>query len=207
MFSPEVQVVSADTLEVQVVPPAAFPAVVHLAEGHLEAKLELELSFDHLEVSEMQDETQEAAATSGPDPLTLVGPEDRDIDVRSQPLPDSASDSFEAYIRNQQVAFRGRSGDGRPEIELILLVSTFLLYLKHQNLDSHATSDLEDLVQPERTCIVGLPIRRPSQQQKVSADRALWLEGLRFQVRSMACAAPEPFLCICRFSCCVMSCF
>ena len=29
----------------------------------------------------MQDETQEVAATSGPDPVTLDGPEDRDIDV------------------------------------------------------------------------------------------------------------------------------
>jgi hypothetical protein len=37
----------------------------------------------------MQDETQEAAATSGPDPLTLDGPEDRDIDV-SPRLPNSA---------------------------------------------------------------------------------------------------------------------
>ena len=71
-FSPEEMVVWADTLEVQVVPPAAFPAVAHLAEGHLEAKLELELSFDHLEMSEMQDEMQKAAATLGPDLLTLV---------------------------------------------------------------------------------------------------------------------------------------
>ena len=37
----------------------------------------------------MQDETQEAAATSSPDPLTLDGPEDRDIDV-SPRLPNSA---------------------------------------------------------------------------------------------------------------------
>jgi hypothetical protein len=43
----------------------------------------------------MQDETQEDAATSSPDPLTLDGPEDRDIDV-SQPLPDSVADSSEA---------------------------------------------------------------------------------------------------------------
>jgi hypothetical protein len=37
----------------------------------------------------MQDETQEAAATSSPDPLTLDGPEDRDIDVHHS-LPNSA---------------------------------------------------------------------------------------------------------------------
>jgi hypothetical protein len=52
----------------------------------------------------MQDETQEASATSSPDPLTLDGPEDRDIDV-SHSLPNSAG-SCEAYIRNQQDAFR-----------------------------------------------------------------------------------------------------
>ena len=38
----------------------------------------------------MQDETQEASATSSPDPLTLDGPEDRDIDVSHHCLPNSA---------------------------------------------------------------------------------------------------------------------
>ena len=33
------------------------------------------------EASEMQDETQEASATSSPDPLSQVGPQDRHIDV------------------------------------------------------------------------------------------------------------------------------
>lgn len=42
----------------------------------------------------MQDETQEASATSSPDPLTLDGPEDRHIDG-SHLLPNSA-DSCEA---------------------------------------------------------------------------------------------------------------
>jgi hypothetical protein len=42
----------------------------------------------------MQDETQEASATSSPDPLTLDGPEDRHIDVFHL-FPNSA-DSCEA---------------------------------------------------------------------------------------------------------------
>jgi hypothetical protein len=62
----------------------------------------------------MQDETQEAAATSSPDPLTLVGPEDRDIDV-SYFLPNSAG-SYGAYIQNQQDVFRGFLGIEFPEI-------------------------------------------------------------------------------------------
>jgi hypothetical protein len=44
----------------------------------------------------MQDETQEASATSNPDPPTLFGPEDRDIDVVPQP-PNNA-DSSQAYL-------------------------------------------------------------------------------------------------------------
>ncbi len=47
----------------------------------------------------MQDETQEASATSSPDPLTLDGPEDWDIDL-SHSLPNSGG-SCDAYIRNQ----------------------------------------------------------------------------------------------------------
>lgn len=55
--------------------------------------------LDHLEVNEIQDETQEASATSSPDPLTLDGPEDRDIDL-CHFLPNSAG-SYEAYGQNQ----------------------------------------------------------------------------------------------------------
>ena len=43
----------------------------------------------------MQDETQEAAATSSPDPLTLEVPEGRDIDLLHAP-PSSVADSSEA---------------------------------------------------------------------------------------------------------------
>jgi hypothetical protein len=67
---------------------------------HLEPEQMVVLFSDHREVSEMQDETQEAAATSSPDPLTLAGPEDRDIDLYHF-LPNSAG-SFEAYVQNQQ---------------------------------------------------------------------------------------------------------
>lgn len=71
-------------------------AVIQRAVG-----MEVELSFDHLEI---QAETQGAAATSSPDPLTLDGPEDRDIDL-SPPLPYSASDSSEVCEQNQLVVF------------------------------------------------------------------------------------------------------
>lgn len=85
---------SVGTLEAPSVPAAILP-VAHPVEGHLEAEAKEVLSFGYLEVSEMQDETQEDAATSSPDPLTLAGPADRDIDD-SQPLLDSAADSFVA---------------------------------------------------------------------------------------------------------------
>jgi len=75
-----VKVVLADMLDfLPGLTPVAL-TVVH-SEDHLEPVREAGLSVVQLEVSEMQDETQEAAATSSPDPLTLAGPEDRDIDV------------------------------------------------------------------------------------------------------------------------------
>jgi hypothetical protein len=81
----------ADILEGGGALAAVFP-VAHLLEDHLEVEVMEGLSFLQPEVSEMQDETQEDAATSSPDPLTLDGPEDRDIDV-SQSLPHSVADS------------------------------------------------------------------------------------------------------------------
>jgi hypothetical protein len=103
---------------------------------HLEAERVEELSFDHLEVSEMQDETQEAAATSSPDPLTLDGPEDRDIDV-FQPLPNSAADSSEAWLQTQQGVFQGILATGfRKGVMLTPLVGR-----KDRDSESRATGD------------------------------------------------------------------
>jgi hypothetical protein len=73
---------------------AALPPGVQRAEAHPELEQAEELPFEHVKVSEMQDETQEAAATSSPDPLTLEVPEGRDIDVFQSP-PSSVSDSSE----------------------------------------------------------------------------------------------------------------
>jgi hypothetical protein len=70
--------------------PRVRPAEAHPERGQVET-----LSFGHLEASEMQDETQVAAATSSPDPLTLEVPEGRDIDVSQSP-PSSVADSSEA---------------------------------------------------------------------------------------------------------------
>lgn len=84
-----------DTLVRRAVPAVGFPHGVRPAEAHPEAERVEELSSDHLEVSEMQDETQEAAATSSPDPLTQEDPEGRDIDVCQFP-PSSVADSSEA---------------------------------------------------------------------------------------------------------------
>ena len=53
----------------------------------------------------MQDETQVASATSSPDPLSLIVPEDRDIDL-SRFLPNSAG-SFEAWKQNKRGFSRG----------------------------------------------------------------------------------------------------
>jgi hypothetical protein len=74
---------------------AALPPGARPAEVHPELEQAGELSFGRLEASEMQDETQEAAATSSPDPLTLEVPEGRDIDVFQSP-PSSVADSSEA---------------------------------------------------------------------------------------------------------------
>lgn len=72
----------ARVLFFQVLSAAAHPPVVHIAHG-LAAGQEVELSDEELEVSEMQDETQdetqEVSATSGPDLLSLQVPEGRDI--------------------------------------------------------------------------------------------------------------------------------
>lgn len=68
-----------------VVPAAALPPVVHPAGSHLEPQQVEELYFERSQASEMQDETQEASATSSPDPLTLEVPEGRDIDVSQPP--------------------------------------------------------------------------------------------------------------------------
>ena len=97
------------------VPRAVFLAVASPVENHLEPEQMVMLFSDHRKVSEMQDETQEAAATSSPDPLTLVGPEDRDIDV-SHFLPNSAG-SYGACIQNQQDVFRGLLGIEFPDIQ------------------------------------------------------------------------------------------
>jgi hypothetical protein len=154
----EEMVGSADILEAQAAPAAAYLPACHLVGDHLEAEAKEELSFGHLQVSEIQDETQEDAATSSPDPLTLDGPEDRDIDV-SQPLPDSAAGSSGAYIRNQLGASRGFLATVFPEAVLVL---TFSILPFQQNWGFRATSDLGVLVQPERMYVVGLPMWRPS---------------------------------------------
>ncbi len=67
----------------------------------------------------MQDETQGASATSSPDPLTLDGPEDRDIDVSHFP-PNSAG-SCEAYIQSQRAVSRALQESERPETVLVSL--------------------------------------------------------------------------------------
>lgn len=80
---------AAGMLEPLVARHDVFLAVAPPVEDHLEPGQMAVLFSDHREVSEMQDETQEAAATSSPDPLTLLGLEDRDIDVFPRP-PNSA---------------------------------------------------------------------------------------------------------------------
>lgn len=60
---------------------------------HLEVAQVVILFSGPLSVSEMQDETQMASATSSPGPLAAGRPQDRDIDVLA-PLPNS----FESYI-------------------------------------------------------------------------------------------------------------
>lgn len=85
-------------------PHTVFLAVAPPAGDHLEPEQMAVLFSDHRKVSEMQDETQEAAATSSPDPLTLSGPEDRDIDVYH--FPPNSVGSYEAYVQNQLDVFR-----------------------------------------------------------------------------------------------------
>ncbi len=75
-------------------PAAVSLLAVPRVESHLEAAQAVERIFDLRAATEMQDETQMASATSSPDPLTLDGPQDRDIDVYHY-LPSSA-DSCEA---------------------------------------------------------------------------------------------------------------
>lgn len=79
----------------RIVPAAALLPDARPAQAHLEPGPAEKLTFERLKVSEMQDETQEDAATSSPDPLTLVVPAGRDIDVSQSP-PSSAADSSEA---------------------------------------------------------------------------------------------------------------
>ena len=83
-------------LDYRFVPAAALLLGVRPAQAHLESGQVEGLSVERLEVSEMQDETQEDAATSSPDPLTLEVPEGRDIDVSRSPPSSEAADSSEA---------------------------------------------------------------------------------------------------------------
>jgi hypothetical protein len=84
-----------NTLGSRAVLAVALPLGECPAVAHLETEQVEELTSDHLKVDEMQDETQEAAATSSPDPLTLDVPEGRDIDVLQFP-PSPVADSSEA---------------------------------------------------------------------------------------------------------------
>jgi len=152
--------VSAGKLDLRSVAPPVSLAVVHL-EGHLEPVEEGGLFLVHAEVSEMQDETQEAAATSSPDPLTLSGPEDQNIDVSQQPLPHSAVDSSGVYLQNQQDAFQESQATVSPKTCLNLMMSTRPWEQKKQNSGFRSTGE-EKRVQPDRMCVAGLPKRRPS---------------------------------------------
>lgn len=134
---------------------AAALLLVSSAERHLETAQVVESVFDHLEVSEMQDETQEAAATSSPDPLTLVGPKDRDIDVHHS-LPSSV-DSCEASAQNQSAAsrvplssceIRGNESD--------MAIWEFLRQNYHQ-MGFRTSGDEGALVQPERSAYMRFP--------------------------------------------------
>lgn len=91
----EEMVVCANALGPRPVLAAALPPGARPADTHPELEQVGELSSGRLKASEMQDETQEAAATSSPDPLTLEVPEGRDIDVLQAP-PGSVADSSEA---------------------------------------------------------------------------------------------------------------
>ena len=140
---------SVDAFYSQIAPTLLSLHDVRLADGHLDVETEVELFSDHLEAIEMQAETQEVAATSIPDPLSLDGPEGRDIDL-PQPLPYSAADSSRACTQNQLVVFRGLLAIFLPEIAILLLNAGPPLGRKEQNSEFRATSHVEDLVQPER---------------------------------------------------------
>ncbi|KAJ5043012.1 uncharacterized protein L3040_004401 [Drepanopeziza brunnea f. sp. 'multigermtubi'] len=77
---------------------ADFQAVSPPVKSYLETAQAVEQIFDLVAVTEMQDETQKASATSSPDPSTLDGPQDRDIDV-SHFLP-SPADSYGALLQS-----------------------------------------------------------------------------------------------------------
>lgn len=145
----EAMAVSMDTLYFQTAPTLPSPSAVLHADCHLAVGTEGELSSDHLEAIEMQAETQEVAATSIPDPLTLDGPEDRDIDL-PQLLPCSAADNSGACRQNQPAVSRGLLAIFLPEIAMVPLVSKAPLEQKEQNSGFRAASDLKDLVQPVR---------------------------------------------------------
>jgi len=145
----ETMAVSLHLFYFQTVPTLLFLPYAPQADGYLAVGTEGELFSDHLEAIEMQAETQEVAATSIPDPLSLDGPEGRDIDL-PQPLPYSAADSSRACTQNQLVVFRGLLAIFLPEIAILLLNAGPPLGRKEQNSEFRATSHVEDLVQPER---------------------------------------------------------
>ena len=131
---------SVDAFYSQIAPTLLSLHDVRLADGHLDVETEVELFSDHLKAIEMQAETQEVAATSIPDPLTLDGPEDRDIDL-PQLLAYSAAGNSRACTQIQPVASRGLLATFLPEIGLVLLNSVALLGRKGQKLEFRATSD------------------------------------------------------------------
>jgi hypothetical protein len=95
----------------------------------------------------MQGETQEAAATSSPDPLTLSGPQDRDIDVH-RCLPKS-SGSCEAWKQNQYDVFQALLGCGRAGIALGLVMAASLQQKERKN-DYRTLGEQEVPAQPDR---------------------------------------------------------
>jgi hypothetical protein len=103
----------------------------------------------------MQDETQVASATSSPDPLSLMGPEDRDIDVFHF-LPRSVC-SCAAYRQSQPDVFRVPPVPGLRGI-LLMLASAVggLRQEKQETDDSGATGDSAVFEEPERQSFSGL---------------------------------------------------
>ena len=93
----------------------------------------------------MQDETQEASATSSPDPLSLNVPEDRDIDL-FRSLPNSAGSS-EAWRQNKRDFSRGllesrvrETGQDQAKLEVCW-------YCKLRTKDFRTNGDLDGLEQ------------------------------------------------------------